>query len=71
MLNKSKLDEMTANGCGNPECQDKDCKVLYLHGACHITGRIEVSYRNGSGVLRVGCMECGKAIAQVEVKDGI
>lgn len=69
MLTRAKLDEMTAHGCSLPDCRHDDHGVLFLHGRCHMQGRIEVSYRNGSGVLRVGCKECGKLIANIRVAD--
>lgn len=70
MLTKDALDEIANHGCGNPDCShEHDDGIFFLHGRCHLDGRIEVSYRAGSGVLRVGCVECGKVIAQVAVAE--
>lgn len=66
MVTKERLDAMTAHGCEAEGC-DHDHATLFLHGRCHVHGRIEVSYRHDSGVLRVGCQECGKVIAMVAV----
>lgn len=67
MLNKTQLDEATARGCQNPECEHGgDCKVLFLHQRCCPGKKLEVSYRNESGVLRIGCV-CGKVVAQIQV----
>ena len=68
-LTKTDLDKATAHGCGMADCQHDDHGILYLYGACHLGGKIEVSYRNGSGVLRIGCRECGKVIALITVAE--
>lgn len=43
--------------------------VRSLHPKCHPSGRIEVSCEHGSVLLRVGCVECGSAIALVKVAE--
>lgn len=65
-VTKADLDTMTEHGCSVPGC-DHDHATLFLHGKCHVGGKVEVSYRNGSGLLRIGCRECGMLIAMVKV----
>lgn len=70
MITRKELDRMAAGGCQSPDCDHKEHgDTFFLHGRCHVGGQIEVSYRAGSGVLRVGCRECGKVIALVAVAE--
>lgn len=66
---KADLDQIASAGCQAEGCDHADHGVVYLHGRCHPGGRIEVSYRAGSGVLRIGCLECGGLIAFIRVGD--
>ncbi len=70
-LSKEKLDGMTSPEakCGGSGCGHDHDGTLYLHGRCHLGGRIEVSYTHGTGELRIGCRECGKTIAMVKVSE--
>lgn len=61
------LDEFAAGGCQVDGCECGKHGVLFLNAKCHPGGRVEVSYRNGSSVLRVGCKECGRLVASVSV----
>jgi hypothetical protein len=71
MTTREVLDALVARGCGVADCDHAHhAEPLFLHARCHLDGRIEVSYRHGSGVLRIGCRECGKVIAQVAVAYG-
>lgn len=64
-LFKSDLDNMSAGCCTEGE----NSGLLYIHGRCHLEGKIEVSYLKGSGILRIGCMECGTDIVNIEVAE--
>jgi len=68
-MNQEQLDVMASGGCHEADCDHGHAagNPLYLHGRCHVGGRIEVSYAAGSGVLQVACRECGKGIADVAV----
>lgn len=70
-LTKVQLDEATNNGCGYEDCNHDHGmdKTLFIHSRCHMGGRIEVSYVNQSGVLRVGCKECGELIVNIKVAE--
>lgn len=46
--------------CSHPNC-DCDQGPLYIHGRCHVDGRLEVYVEDG--VIYVGCMECSRPIA--------
>lgn len=67
-LTKSDLDQLSTHGCSNPECTE-DHSILFLHAGCHIDGHLDISYRLGSGILRIACRECGKLVAMVRVAD--
>lgn len=64
MIYAEDLERMAASGCQGDGCDHRG-EPLFLHARCHVSGRIEVSY--SKGVLRVGCQECGEAIAEVAV----
>ena len=63
-LRQGDLDEMSCSTLG---CTSEEDDIFYLHGSCHVGGRIEVVYVKASGVLVIGCKECGKNIASVAV----
>lgn len=68
MLSREELDRATFHGCSAKDCEH-DAATIYLQADCHPSGKIEVSYRHGSGVLRIGCKECGRLITKVKVAE--
>lgn len=69
---KDELDKMAAHGCAVPGCNHADHDgTIFLHGRCHIKGRLEVSYTIRSGVLKVACRECGWVVANVAVQGAV
>ena len=67
------LDRLVSGGCSMAGCDHANHGQMFLHPACHVGGRIEVSYRLGSGRLLIACRECKKPIGYVAVaeRDGI
>jgi len=68
MIGKLELDLMAAHGCQMPGCKQEGHDIVFLHGRCHLHAPLEVSYKRGSGVLRVACVECHKVIAEIKVE---
>jgi hypothetical protein len=66
MLSREQLDGASCQmpGCDHAAHEGQD---LYMGCRGHLSGRLDVSYRVGSGVLRVACSECGCVIADVMV----
>lgn len=67
-LNKRNLDRLTTGRSTKPGCTSDGHGTLFMHSPCHPKGRIEASYDMPSGVLRIGCKECGRVIAEVAVE---
>lgn len=68
-MTRKQLDDALAGGCTEPGC-GCDAGVLYLHPAC-CRAPVEVSYRRGSGVLRIGCSACHKVVGMIAVAEEI
>lgn len=67
-LNRIDLDTIAARGCQEPGCSHEGHdQTIYFHGRCCMGGPIEASYTLGTGILRIGCRECGETIAEVKV----
>ncbi len=56
-MTRELLDQMAAGGCAEPGCGQAEHPhgPLFIHGRCHVGGRLDVSYAAGSGVVKVGC----------------
>ena len=63
MLTKETLDTMR---CAHGD--SCDCGVLFLHGACHLSAYLEVSYRKDDGCLHINCSKCRKSVAVIAVQ---
>ena len=66
-LTRDDLDRMAARGCDMPGCDHADHEEIYLHARCHLRAGTRVSYRRGSGLLRIACRQCRQEIATVLV----
>ena len=66
-LTQSDLDAMALSGCQLPGCDHSHGGEIYLHGKCHLGGRLEVRYVAFSGMLEVNCRECGRPVAVIKV----
>ena len=68
-VGRAELDRLAAGGCQHPGCDHAGHagEPLYLHQRCHLGARVEVSYRHGSGVLRIVCAACHEVVVEVRV----
>lgn len=53
--------------CTNPGCDHKNHETLFIHSRCHPEAGLMISYHLTTGVLGVGCNECGGFICEVLV----
>ena len=67
MITREALDRVATRGCQHPHCSHDNHREFFFHAACHPRGRIEVSYKYGSGVLVIACQECQTPIATIAV----
>jgi len=68
IIYRNDLDAVVLGGCNSPDCDHLNHDELYLHCHCNAGGRIEASYRLGSGIVRIGCRECGETMANIAVR---
>jgi hypothetical protein len=70
-LIQSDLDSAALKGCQNPNCQHKEAhveNVVFLRCPICIDGEdLELSYKLLSGIIVVGCQNCGNPIAFIKV----
>lgn len=66
-VTKDALDRMTLHGCQAEKCAEPFDGTMFFHGRCHVGGKLEISYTHGSGVLKIGCVECSATIADIKV----
>jgi hypothetical protein len=50
-------------GCNHSEHDG----TVFFHQKCHPGGKVEVSYTQGGGQLKITCTRCGRRIALVSV----
>lgn len=65
------LDKLLKGGCAHEGCGHKHDE-LFLHGKCHIGGRIEVAVRTNEEegpYVEVRCMECSSTILKLTPTD--
>lgn len=66
MYYREHLDALTCQAPGCSHERRPGEAVIFL-ARCHPRGRIGVSYALGSGMIRLGCMECQKLICEIAV----
>ena len=68
-VTKIQLDLMAAHGCSNPGCQCHTTGIVFLSQSCHQGSFLDVSYKQGTGILVVSCPVCKGVIMQVKVAE--
>ncbi len=59
-------EDLDATGCETPDC-NHDHSIIYLHSRCHPRKGYAARYEKASGILRIECAVCERAIAEVAV----
>lgn len=67
-LTRIDLDLMAAKGCQAPGCKNHD-HTIFLHGRCHMSAGLDVSYTRDSRALVIVCARCKRHVATVAVAD--
>ena len=67
-LNLHDLDHIASHGCQVPGCtHEGHSGEFFLHGQCHPKAHLQVSYRAGTGTVRVSCAECGQPVTDLNL----
>lgn len=67
---KEDLDAIAVRGCMMPNCSHENHDTLFMRSACHTSRQtVQVSYKKGSGIVRVLCAACQQVIVEIAVAE--
>lgn len=71
VMTRANLDLKAIPSCGNPECTNPHCGTLVFGcPGCQALMPVVASYKPGSGLLKLHCVECDGLVAEIAVHPG-
>lgn len=63
------LDYFVTGGCNNCGHDHSKDAPMFIHSHCHVNAPLEASYQYGSGVLKLKCAKCHRAVMNIAVAE--